>query len=230
MRSPERLGGCWTGESYLTIIQSFYDLNSNIIFLGILTRECDICCAGFLLLVAIVLDYAFSDISDTERIQAAKDTLVSQDVLIDIFDRVENFFRRLETYTEMPTTEAIKDIVVKTMVEVLGIYAIVTKEMKQGRANELIHDNALRIADINSEKYLNKLIRRRDIESLGHLDTCVSRLFEKIKVLFPANTIGPSAINARRSHKGGHGRGGKHFPRAHLHVLAFGNFPRSKSL
>ena len=171
MRSPERLGGCWTGESYLTIIQSFYDLNSNIIFLGILTRECDICCAGFLLLVAIVLDYAFSDISDTERIQAAKDsdTLVSQDVLTDIFHCIENFFRRLETYTEMPTTEAIKDIVVKTMVEVLGIYAIVTKEMKQGRANELIHDNALRIADINSEKYLNKLIRRRDIGPSGYL-------------------------------------------------------------
>ena len=120
--------------------------------------------ASVLLLVAIVLDYAFSDIYDTERIQAAKDTLVSQNVIIDIFDRVENFFRRLETYTEMPTTEAIKDIVVKTMVEVLGIFAIVTKEMKQGRANELIHDDALRIADTNSEKYLNKLVRRRDIE------------------------------------------------------------------
>jgi hypothetical protein len=127
--------------------------------------------AGVLLLVAIVLDYAYSDISDTERIQTAKDALASQDALIDIFERVENFFRRLETYTEVPTTEAMKDIIVKIMVEVLGIFAIVTKEMRQGRASELIHDDALRIADRNSEKYLQKLIGRRDIEdALGRLD------------------------------------------------------------
>ena len=71
----------------------------------------------------------------------------------------------------MPTTEAMKDIIVKIMVEVFGIFGIVTKEMKQGRTSELIHDDALRIADRNSEKYLKKLIGRRDIEdALGRLD------------------------------------------------------------
>ena len=34
--------------------------------------------------------------------------------------------------------EAMKDIIGKIMVEVLGIFAIVTKEMKQGRASESI--------------------------------------------------------------------------------------------
>ena len=63
--------------------------------------------AAVLFLVAIVLDYTYWDISDSERIQAAKDALASQDALIDIFDRAENFFKRLETYTEVPTTEAI---------------------------------------------------------------------------------------------------------------------------
>jgi hypothetical protein len=108
---------------------------------------------------------------DTEPIQATKDVLASQDALIDIFDRIENFFRRLETYTEVPTTEAMKDIIVKIMVEVLGIFGIATREMKQGRASELICDHGLRIVDGNSETYLKKLIGRRDIEdALSRLD------------------------------------------------------------
>ncbi|KAH9028034.1 hypothetical protein EDB83DRAFT_2423376, partial [Lactarius deliciosus] len=37
---------------------------------------------------------------------AAKDVAASQDVLIDIFERIESFFRRLEEYSEVPTTEA----------------------------------------------------------------------------------------------------------------------------
>ena len=127
--------------------------------------------AGVLLLAGIVLYRPHSDISDTESMQAAKDVLASQDALIDIFERIENFFKRLETYTEVPTTDAMKDIIVKIMVEVLGIFGIVTKEMKQGRASELIYDDGLRIADGNSEKYLNKLIGRRDIEdALSRLD------------------------------------------------------------
>ena len=42
----------------------------------------------------------------------------------------------------MPTTEAMTEIMVKIMVEVLGIFAIVTKEIKQGRASESIPDHA----------------------------------------------------------------------------------------
>ncbi|KAN0138119.1 Ankyrin repeat-containing domain protein [Lactarius tabidus] len=88
-------------------------------------------------------------------LSAAKDVIASQDALIDIFERIENFFRRLEEYAEVPTTDAMKDIIVKIMVEVLGIFAIMTKEMKQGR----------------TKKYLKKLIGRRDIEdALSRLD------------------------------------------------------------
>jgi len=70
--------------------------------------------------------------------QTAKDVLASQDTLICIFERIEGFFRRLETYTDVPTMEAMRDIILKIMVEVLGIFGIVTKEMKQGRASESI--------------------------------------------------------------------------------------------
>ena len=59
----------------------------------------------------------------------------------------------------------------KIMVEVLGIFAIVTKEVKQGRTSESIRDDTLPVADRNSEKYLKKLIGRRDIEdALSRLD------------------------------------------------------------
>ena len=64
-----------------------------------------------------------------------------------------------------------KDIIVKIMAEVLEIFGIVTKEMKQGRASESIPGDALSIADGDSEKYLKKLIGRRDIEdAMSKLD------------------------------------------------------------
>jgi hypothetical protein len=134
---------------------------ANVIFAG----------AGVLLSVVIILDVLHSECTDIESTQAAKDVITSQDTLIDIFERIENFFRRLEEYAEVPTTEAMKDIIVKIMAEVLGIFGIVTKEIKQGRASELIPGDALCIADRVSEKYIKKLIGRRDIEdALRKLD------------------------------------------------------------
>ena len=74
----------------------------------------------------------------TKRLsQVAKDVEASQDALIDLFERIENFFKRLETYTSVPPTEAMTDIIVKIMIEVLNIFAIATKEMRQGRASAL---------------------------------------------------------------------------------------------
>jgi hypothetical protein len=64
------------------------------------------------------------------------DVRASQDTLIDVFERVENFFRRLETYAEVPPTAEMMDIIMKIMVEVLSILAIATKETKQGRMSE----------------------------------------------------------------------------------------------
>ncbi len=74
---------------------------------------------------------------DTEALQAAKDVSAAQEALVDIFERVENFFKRFETYTEVPPMAAMTDIIVKIMVEVLNILAIATKEIKQGRTSEL---------------------------------------------------------------------------------------------
>ncbi|KAH8986713.1 hypothetical protein EDB92DRAFT_2105216, partial [Lactarius akahatsu] len=73
---------------------------------------------------------------------AAKDVDASQEALADLFERIENFFKRLESYTEI-------------MVDVLNIFAIATKEIKQGRA----------------KKFIKKLVGKKDIEdALTRLD------------------------------------------------------------
>ena len=57
-------------------------------------------------------------------------------MLIDIFVRIENFFKRLESYTEVPPTAAMTDVIVKMMIEVLLILAIATEEINLGRSSE----------------------------------------------------------------------------------------------
>ncbi|KAI9434808.1 hypothetical protein H4582DRAFT_2174328, partial [Lactarius indigo] len=69
---------------------------------------------------------------------AAKEVEASQDVLIDIFERIENFFRRLEIYTKVPPTPAMTNMMVNIMVEVLDILGTATKEMKQSRAKKFL--------------------------------------------------------------------------------------------
>ena len=70
--------------------------------------------------------------------QAAKDARASQDTLIDIFERTEMFFRRLELYTEVPLTTEMMDIIIQIMVEVLSILGITTKEIKQGQFSKYL--------------------------------------------------------------------------------------------
>ena len=55
---------------------------------------------------------------------------------MDIFERIENFFHRLEVYTAVPPTPEMMDMMVKIMVEVLSILGIATKEVTQGRTSE----------------------------------------------------------------------------------------------
>ena len=57
-------------------------------------------------------------------------------MLVDIFSRIEKFFKRLESYTEVPPTAVMTDMIVEIMVEVLGIMAIATKEIKERRSSE----------------------------------------------------------------------------------------------
>jgi len=68
--------------------------------------------------------------------QAAMDVHSSQETLIDIFKRIENFFQHLKVYTEVRPTPGMMDMMVKIMVGILSIIGIVMKEIKQGHTSE----------------------------------------------------------------------------------------------
>ncbi len=65
--------------------------------------------------------------------QAVRDVRASNSTIIDIFERMESFFLRLEVYTEVQPTTEMKEIIIKILVEVLSILAIATNETNQGQ-------------------------------------------------------------------------------------------------
>ena len=62
----------------------------------------------------------------------------SYDALVDIFECIENFLRRLGVYTEIPATPAMSEVLVKIMIELLSVLALATKQVNQGRFSKPI--------------------------------------------------------------------------------------------
>jgi hypothetical protein len=71
----------------------------------------------------------------------------SQDKLVELFNQIGYFFRRLEIYTGIPPTIAMTDIIVEIIVRVITILGIATKEMQGGRLSERISCFRLTIID-----------------------------------------------------------------------------------
>ena len=92
--------------------------------------------AGFGVLLSVRISHWTSVRTIVIPSQAAADVRASQDTLIYIFERMENFFLRLEIYTRVSPPHEMIDIIVKIMVEVFSILGIAMKEMKQGRASK----------------------------------------------------------------------------------------------
>jgi hypothetical protein len=65
--------------------------------------------------------------------QAASRVSSSYDALLNIFECLGNFLRRLEVYTMIPPTPVMTDIIVKILVEILSVLALATKQIKDGR-------------------------------------------------------------------------------------------------
>lgn len=94
-----------------------------------------------------------------------KDVRARKDALLELFDRMESFFTRLEKYIDVRPSAAMKDIIVKIMAEVLSVLGIVTKEIRQGRTSMSFQFNLCPKTDVLPEKYLKKLIGRKDVEN-----------------------------------------------------------------
>lgn len=90
------------------------------------------------------------------------------------------------------------DLIVKIMVEVLGILAIATKNVKQRSASKSIPLDMTTSDSFDSEKYLKKLLGRTDIEdALTRLDklTHDEALMATAQVLKLARTVDDKVTN-----------------------------------
>jgi hypothetical protein len=127
--------GCWAREyqfvlsgrisALILAFQAFPP--ANMIFAGI----------GVFFLVGLLHGFLVGP-TLTLGSQAAEDTDASQDNLIELFNRIDHFFCRLDIYTVITPTTAMRDMIVEIMVEVLMILAIATEEVKRGRLSALM--------------------------------------------------------------------------------------------
>ena len=80
----------------------------------------------------------YQSICDTRVFQAACGVTSSYDALLDLFECLGNFLKRLEIYTTIPPTSTMTSIIVKIMVELLLVLAMATKQIKQGRLSKSV--------------------------------------------------------------------------------------------
>ena len=67
-----------------------------------------------------------------------KDVSSSYDALVDLFASFDKCLSRLSVYTEIPLTQALKNVLVEIIVELLSTLALATQQVKHGRFSEFI--------------------------------------------------------------------------------------------
>ena len=89
------------------------------------------------ILLAVCITNFLQNVShDICKHQAIKDVSASYDALVELFELIESFLRRLDIYTKVQSTTAMTEIVVKILVELLATLALATQQVKQGRLSE----------------------------------------------------------------------------------------------
>ena len=66
----------------------------------------------------------------------AEDARASQGAVIDLFERIESFFKRLEVYNQISLDTKMAEVLVKIVIELLSILSIATKEVKRPLASK----------------------------------------------------------------------------------------------
>ena len=71
-------------------------------------------------------------------LQTASDVSASYDALVDLFECIGNFLKRLRIYSDLSVSPSMADIIVKILVELLSVLALATKQTKQGRFSKCV--------------------------------------------------------------------------------------------
>jgi hypothetical protein len=69
----------------------------------------------------------------SERPQAAQGVNASYDALLELFECLGNFLKRLHIYTEISLDALMTEIVAKIMVELISILAVAKQQISRGR-------------------------------------------------------------------------------------------------
>jgi len=86
----------------------------------------------------------------------------SHDALVELFESIGHFLKRLDIYTKIPPTPALDEVVIKILVELLSTLALATKELKQGRPSESV------LADVFRYSVRRREIRKKTFWRQGH--------------------------------------------------------------
>ncbi|KAN0120792.1 hypothetical protein V8E52_004061 [Russula decolorans] len=81
---------------------------------------------------------------------AASGVTSSYDALLELFECLGNFLKRLEIYTTIPPTPIMTEVIVKIMVELLSVLALASKQIKEGRF----------------KKFTKKILRESEVETV----------------------------------------------------------------
>ena len=119
--------------------------------------------------------------------QTASGATSSYNDLIELFEHLGNFLKRLEIYTTIPPSLIMTDLIVKILVELLSVLALATKKYKEGRLSKCVVICAMRVVQCATENLIKKLLREREIEdALQRLDKLTQ---EEVRVAV-AQTLG----------------------------------------
>ena len=90
--------------------------------------------------------------------------------MVDLLESIEHFLNRLDIYTKIPPTDAMTEMVVKILIEVLSTLALVTKQIKEGKASESVFGEVLYYPAQrklrNIEKLVKKFIGENEVEAI----------------------------------------------------------------
>ena len=82
---------------------------------------------------------------DVQVHQATKGIDSGYDALVDLFESVARFLKRLAIYTQIPYTTALDEVLVRILMELLSTFALATKALEHGRSSESVLVDVLKL-------------------------------------------------------------------------------------
>lgn len=84
-----------------------------------------------------------------------------------MLESFDSFLRRLDIYTKITPTVAMTEVVIKILVELLSTFALVTKQIKQGKSSKSVFCEILCYLTLcDAEKLVRKFLGEKDVEAV----------------------------------------------------------------